>query len=242
VEVQQIMANEKMASHPWRWEDGLVVQSMKKGWWVLLDEVNLAEPQILERLNSVLEHEPSLVLTENDNSVIGHGGTPVHTDFRIFGTMNPAEYAGRSGVWAATRVRRRGDRAGPRPGEEQLLAMLRRLVFGEQPASDVNGRHVGVRQEPVYPQLGRMPKVEAYLEARGAVPRRAGARGGADGRRTGPHRRRRANACVHTPRRVERAGVPRQPARRRPDANAFRRSLGATISPASPTRRIRNWW
>ena len=34
--------------------------------------VNLAEPQILERLNSVLEPNPSLVLTECDNSVIGN--------------------------------------------------------------------------------------------------------------------------------------------------------------------------
>ena len=42
----------------WRWQDGLVVQAMKHGWWVLLDEVNLAEPQILERLNSVLERDP----------------------------------------------------------------------------------------------------------------------------------------------------------------------------------------
>ena len=65
---------------------------MRKGWWVLLDEVNLAEPQILERLNSVLEVEPTLILTEYDNSPID----PVHPGFRLFATMNPAEYAGRS--------------------------------------------------------------------------------------------------------------------------------------------------
>ena len=35
---------------------------MKNGWWVLLDEVNLAEPQILERINSVLETDPGLAL------------------------------------------------------------------------------------------------------------------------------------------------------------------------------------
>src|SRR5262249_54533204 len=41
----------------WRWQDGPVVMALKRGWWVLLDEVNLAEPQILERLNSVLERD-----------------------------------------------------------------------------------------------------------------------------------------------------------------------------------------
>ena len=65
VEIQQIMAQEEMTSNPWRWEDGLVPQAMRQGWWLLLDEVNLAEPQILERLNSVLELDPSLVLTEH---------------------------------------------------------------------------------------------------------------------------------------------------------------------------------
>jgi MoxR-like ATPase len=108
VEVQQIMANERMASLPWRWQDGLVVQAMRSGWWVVLDEVNLGEPQILERLNSVLESNPTLVLTENDNSVLGPGGTAVHPDFRIFATMNPAEYSGRSVLSPAYRDRWRG--------------------------------------------------------------------------------------------------------------------------------------
>src|SRR5262249_45468178 len=80
----------------WRWQDGPVVTALKRGWWVLLDEVNLAEPQILERLNSVLERDPMLVLTEHDHSAFGPGGQPIHPDFRLFATMNPAEYSGRS--------------------------------------------------------------------------------------------------------------------------------------------------
>lgn len=166
VEIQQVMANEEMVSHPWRWEDGLVPQAMKNGWWVLLDELNLAEPQILERLNSVLETEPSLVLTEYDNSVIGPTGTPVHVNFRIFATMNPAEYAGRSVLSPAYRDRWRGYRFVPRPGEDEFLDMLRLLVFGEQPDCTVNGCHyAGGEQEPRYGRLAALPNIEKYLEA-----------------------------------------------------------------------------
>jgi MoxR-like ATPase len=135
----------------WRWQDGLVVQAMKFGWWVLLDEVNLAEPQILERLNSVLEAEPSLVLTEHDNSALGPGGQPVHPDFRIFATMNPAEYVGRSVLSPAYRDRWRGYRFVPRPGEHEYLAMLRFLVFGCQPEVTVLGQGYAASTPPDAP-------------------------------------------------------------------------------------------
>jgi MoxR-like ATPase len=143
-----------LSSSTWRWQDGLVVQALKQGWWVLLDEVNLAEPQILERLNSVLETEPSLVLTEHDNSAIGKSGEPVHPHFRIFATMNPAEYAGRTVLSPAYRDRWRGYRFVPRPGEHEYLAMLRLLVHGEQPGVIVQGRrYSGGRVEARYPSL-----------------------------------------------------------------------------------------
>jgi MoxR-like ATPase len=166
VEIQQIMAQEEMTSHPWRWEDGLVPQAMRRGWWVLLDEVNLGEPQILERINSVLETDPGLVLTEYDNSVIGSTGTPVHADFRIFATMNPAEYAGRSVLSPAYRDRWRGYRFVPRPGEEEFHDMLRLLVHGEQPDFCLHGRnYLGPQNEPRYRVLQSLPYIDSFLEA-----------------------------------------------------------------------------
>jgi MoxR-like ATPase len=166
LEVQQIMAREEMTSHPWRWQDGLVPQALLHGWWLLLDEVNLAEPQILERLNSVLESDPSLVLTEHDNSVIGPGGAAVHPSFRLFATMNPAEYAGRSVLSPAYRDRWRGYRFVPRPGEGEFLDMLQLLVFGRQPDFRLHGRgYRGGAQEPRYHHLAALPGVDGFLEA-----------------------------------------------------------------------------
>ncbi len=168
-EAQQVMANEQMARPPWRWQDGLVISAMKKGWWVILDELNLAEPQILERLNSVLERTPMLVLTEHDNSVIGPGGTPVHPDFRIFATMNPAEYAGRSTLSPAYRDRWLGARFVPSPGESEYHAMLHFLVFGGEPDVQIFGRQYlgGQRDAP----LGQLASVEGVAEFLRALAR-----------------------------------------------------------------------
>jgi MoxR-like ATPase len=166
VEVQQIMANERMTAHPWRWQDGLVVEAMREGWWIVLDELNLAEPQILERLNPVLEREPMLVLTEHDNSVIGRGGTPVHPDFRIFATMNPAEYAGRSPLSPAYRDRWRGYRFVDPPTEGDYHAMLAFLVDGQQPDVLLRGRKfTGTPQAPAFGQLAEIPGIDGFLLA-----------------------------------------------------------------------------
>jgi MoxR-like ATPase len=166
VEVQQIMANERMTVHPWRWQDGLVVTAMKRGWWIVLDELNLAEPQILERLNPVLESHPSIVLTEHDNSVIGPGGMPVHADFRVFATMNPAEYAGRSALSPAYRDRWRGYRYVVAPGEAEYLAMLRFLVYGEQPDLTLAGqRWTGAVREAPMGALADVEGIDEFLRA-----------------------------------------------------------------------------
>ena len=78
------------------WQDGIVVEAMKKGQWLLLDEVNLADPAILERLNSLLDDDRSLVLSEKNNEIV-----KAHENFRAFATMNPASYAGRKKLSAA---------------------------------------------------------------------------------------------------------------------------------------------
>lgn len=43
------------------WQDGPLVQAMKNGDLFLVDEISLADDSVLERLNSVLEPERTLV-------------------------------------------------------------------------------------------------------------------------------------------------------------------------------------
>ncbi|MDQ7823555.1 MAG: AAA family ATPase [Candidatus Eremiobacteraeota bacterium] len=73
------------------WRDGIVVEAMRKGQWLLLDEINLANPDILERMNSLFDDDRYLVLSEKpDNEMV-----KPDPNFMIFCTMNPASYSGR---------------------------------------------------------------------------------------------------------------------------------------------------
>jgi MoxR-like ATPase len=150
----------------WRWQDGLLVQAMRHGHWVILDELNLAEPQVIERLNSVLEAEPGLVLSEGDGSVIGAGGSPVNAAWRVFATQNPATYAGRIALSPAARDRWRACLQVPSPTRAEYLVMLRRAVFGEQPAIRVRGHaYGGERVEPALATLATLPGIGGMLES-----------------------------------------------------------------------------
>ena len=57
---------------------------MKTGSPLLIDEISLADDSVIERLNSVLESERSLVVPEvSEETLYGREG------FKIFATMNP---------------------------------------------------------------------------------------------------------------------------------------------------------
>ena len=65
------------------WIDGTLPIAMRKGHWLILDELDYAEPFILAVLNSVLEPNGTLTLKEKGHEVI-----KPHENFRIFGTGN----------------------------------------------------------------------------------------------------------------------------------------------------------
>lgn len=151
----------------WRFWEGIVPDAMRYGRWVVLDELNLAEPQVLERLNPVLEQHPSLVLSEHTGERFGPGGdVPVADDFRIFATMNPAEYAGRSVLSPAFRDRWNLWNVLEAPGEPEYRALLHRLVHGVQPEFVLDGiEWRAADADPVHPQLATDPGIDELLDA-----------------------------------------------------------------------------
>jgi midasin len=70
---------------------GSLVNCIRNGDWVLLDEINLASAETLECLSTILEPDGSIILLERGDFV------PVtrHPDFRIFSCMNPSTDVGK---------------------------------------------------------------------------------------------------------------------------------------------------
>lgn len=65
------------------WVDGSLPKAMRAGYWLILDEIDFAEAEILAVLNSVLEPNGALTLKER-----GHEMIAPHPDFRLFATAN----------------------------------------------------------------------------------------------------------------------------------------------------------
>lgn len=66
----------------------------------MLEEINLAENEMLERLHSVLEGR-GITLVEKAES---HEINP-HLSFRLFGTMNPGRQVGKKELPSALRAK-----------------------------------------------------------------------------------------------------------------------------------------
>ncbi|CAD6924714.1 unnamed protein product [Tilletia controversa] len=94
------------------WSDGPLVEAMRAGNHVLLDEISLADDSVLERLNSVLESGRSLVLTDgfavdrqDQHDGVGNALLVAADGFQIAATMNPGGDYGKKELSPALRNR-----------------------------------------------------------------------------------------------------------------------------------------
>ena len=76
-----------------KWSDGVFLAAMKRGDWVLLDELNLAPQSVLEGLNACFDHREEVYLPELGMTV------RAPPTFRVFCAQNPmVEGGGRKGL------------------------------------------------------------------------------------------------------------------------------------------------
>ncbi|WP_031362019.1 AAA family ATPase [Caballeronia sordidicola] len=65
------------------WVDGVLPTALREGLWLVVDEIDFAEPSILAVLTAVLEPNGRLLLKEKGNELVAP-----HPSFRLFATAN----------------------------------------------------------------------------------------------------------------------------------------------------------
>ena len=83
-----------------QYQEGVLVQALREGYWVILDELNLAPTDVLEALNRLLDDNRELLVPETQQVV------RPHENFMLFATQNPpGMYGGRKMLSRAFRNR-----------------------------------------------------------------------------------------------------------------------------------------
>ncbi|KAF2187283.1 midasin [Zopfia rhizophila CBS 207.26] len=72
-----------------QWVDGVLIQALEHGKWLVLDNANLCSSSVLDRLNSLLEPNGYLSINEHPTADGEARIVRPHPNFRIFLTMDP---------------------------------------------------------------------------------------------------------------------------------------------------------
>lgn len=70
------------------WRDGPFLRALRSGYWILLDELNLASQSVLEALNACFDHRGEVYIPELDKTF------SVKSDTKLFGCQNPLGQGG----------------------------------------------------------------------------------------------------------------------------------------------------
>jgi len=86
-----LLSNEtfKIEQAQFEWVDGLLIQALQHGDWLVLDNANLCNASVLDRLNSLLEPDGYLSINEHPTENGQARILKPHPNFRIFLTMDP---------------------------------------------------------------------------------------------------------------------------------------------------------
>ncbi|KAL8429966.1 hypothetical protein ACSSS7_006238 [Eimeria intestinalis] len=115
--------------------EGPLTLAVRHGWWVLIDELNLAPSEVLEALNRLLDSNRELVLPTTGEVL------KAHPDFQLFGTQNPAGvglYGGRKvffgshGFMTIRDLIRWGRRVGNSPFQNHLQQQQQQQLQEQQ--------------------------------------------------------------------------------------------------------------
>lgn len=122
--------------------DGPILEGIRKGYWVVLKNLNMAPQNVLEGLNSILDHRREIFIPELGSSV------GVDTECRIFGVQNAMSCGG-----------------GRRGLPMSFLNRFIKLYFGELNVNEIS-RLFGCKDEEIYNAKGSgdLFKINLYIQ------------------------------------------------------------------------------
>ena len=71
------------------WVDGTLIKALERGQWLVLDNANLCNPSVLDRLNALMEPGGVFTINEFHSSDELRSVVKPHPNFRLFLTMDP---------------------------------------------------------------------------------------------------------------------------------------------------------
>ncbi|KAF7294417.1 Midasin [Mycena kentingensis (nom. inval.)] len=129
-EIQHVQAKGKFA---FGFVEGPLVKALRSGDWVLLDEINLASPETLECISSLL-HSPTSSITLTEQGSLE--AVPRHPDFRIFACMNPATDVGKKDLPPNIRSRFTEIDVPPPDSDRETLLSIVTQYIGDKAVGD----------------------------------------------------------------------------------------------------------
>lgn len=159
--------------------EGPLVHAARNGDWVVLDELNLAPPDVLEALNRLLDDNREIFLPETGEVVKAHKG------FRLFATQNPAGlYGGRKELSRAFRSRfievqvdelpdfdllavLEARSSIPSSFSRKMVAVMRELQMRRRTSGMFSGREGYVTARDLFRWASRQPRSKEELAIHG---------------------------------------------------------------------------
>lgn len=142
-----------------QFSEGPLVRAARSGYWILLDELNLAPPDVLESLNRLLDDNREVFIAETGEVVKAAPG------FRLFATQNPPGlYGGRKELSRAFRSRFVEIHVDELPDEDLLIILMKIALIPKSFAKGMISvmRELQIRRRSTGVFVGR----EGYVTAR----------------------------------------------------------------------------
>lgn len=157
--------------------EGILVKAFREGWWLLLDEINLAPTEVrhnnichaskststlkdqIENVLQVLEKIAGLLDSTSDGWILSERGDeeeiPRHPEFRIFCAMNPATDSGKKNLPPLVRNRFTEFWVNEPSNREDLLIIAGQHlgpIALQSPVSDIVDLYIRIKEESVCSQ------------------------------------------------------------------------------------------